>query len=203
MSSGGEGGDGEWGGCKGGSVEGDDDVDGGPKAPADVSVAAALSVSYDLTLQSARDPFEGLGADLYNYRGPYRDICEAKTAAQAEGGAGGKTATEAAAMARGNLEAGFDVAAKALSAADYILVCAGAGLGVDAGMVQKCCSDSTCTHSSLEREGCLFYALSPALPLSLPFHSDHQGLARTVTLRCSLRGKRPTSHTATSVPRRC
>ena len=89
--------------------------------PADPTTATADPTTER---EEADDPFaaRGLGPDVYGYRTPYAQFLNAD----------GSLA--AAAPPAGELAARYAAAARAIAAADFLLVGAGAGMGVDAGL---------------------------------------------------------------------
>jgi len=81
------------------------------------------------------DPFEelGYGKDFFNYRGPYHQfISQEKLAVFTLNSSLGSS--EAADEQKLDFEMGVARAAAVIHAADYLLVCAGAGLSADSGL---------------------------------------------------------------------
>jgi hypothetical protein len=87
------------------------------------------------------DPFEalGYGKDLYSYRGPYYQFIHQETPAgqlKVDDGSSSAAAAGAAEIQAREQEFSAAVAraAAVIGAADYLLVCAGAGLSADSGL---------------------------------------------------------------------
>lgn len=81
------------------------------------------SLCEDGEPESETDPFEtefGMGPDLYNYREPYRQFLASSREIQLP------NPEEQAVL--------YQQAAACIAAADYLLVGAGAGMGVDSGL---------------------------------------------------------------------
>eukprot|EP01050_Picozoa_sp_SAG11_P025767 SAG11_NODE_5929_length_1431_cov_2.331832_1_plen_205_part_10 len=76
-----------------------------------------------------RDCFEamGLGPDLYSYRAPYRQYMSSAASSLAHHSALGSLHDE-------DLRRQYTAAARAIAGADFLLVGAGAGMGVDSGL---------------------------------------------------------------------
>lgn len=82
------------------------------------------------------DPFEelGYGKDFFNYRGPYHQFISQERLTGHSGVNSSSRSSGAAAAQERDFESEVARAAAAISAADYLLVCAGAGLSADSGL---------------------------------------------------------------------
>lgn len=93
------------------------------------ATASTATSTTSTTPPAEEDAFEamGLGADLYNYRDPYRQYLPCSASASAAPATVGAAADD-------QLLRLYQSAAEAIVTADFLLIGAGAGMGVDSGL---------------------------------------------------------------------
>jgi len=132
-----------------------------PAAATGISGVAMERIVPGAARAAVAAEFAALGPDLYDYRGPYLELrlaqADADDAANADAALENSARSSAAKAevekeeeekkrkkkAKGEAEAAaaLDAAAAAVAGADFLLVCAGAGLGADSGL-------GTCVHTA-------------------------------------------------------